>query len=90
MQRPLGLAQDLLGGAPDHDRARLAERNTGKLEQNLVADHHLFDDVAFPDLKRGTVDIVYFAHTHSTRFRCLYFLSAFNGALIKEMLFLFS
>ena len=53
MQRPLGLAQDLLGGAPDDDGARLAEGDARELEQRLVADHHLLDEVALADLKKG-------------------------------------
>ena len=56
VQRPLGLAQDLLGGAPDDDGARLAEGNARELEQGLVADHHLLDDVALADLKDGNKD----------------------------------
>ena len=56
VKRPLGLAQDLLGGAADHDRARLAERDAGELEERLVADHHLLDDVALADLEDGNKD----------------------------------
>ena len=52
MQRPLSLAQDLLGGAADHDRARLAQGDAGELEERLVADHDLLDDVALPDLEK--------------------------------------
>ena len=50
VQRPLGLAQDLLGGAAEHDGAGLAEGHAGELEKGLVANHDLFDDVTLPDL----------------------------------------
>ena len=51
VQRPLGLAQDLLCGAPDDDGARLAQGDARELEERLVADHHLLDEVALPDLQ---------------------------------------
>jgi hypothetical protein len=50
VHRALRLVEDVLRRAAQHDRARLAALDAGEADQPILADHHLVDQLARPEL----------------------------------------